>query len=894
MVDRENREDWKRERSLLALGKAVRGDGEPDASLVSIGDRADPSWREDAATRHRLARSQREARTNPSQREALSNPKLSDAVATDGYQAGYEPASSAQVPPEGGRSADDYSATRSASSDYAQTTSRSAETAGTTYRPDRISEPYHSGDARASRNDGADSQQWKPLIDPMQVVRGVGKSKLLIVATTILGAGLGIAIALSTPKKYEATTELIVDPRDLKLTDRDLTQSVVASDATLAIVENQVRVLTSGTVLNKVVDKLNLVNDPEFNGQGSGGLSVMSLIRSILSRHDGPGGVDETRRRALTVGNLGESLSVERGGKTFVITVSATTQNGEKSALIANTMTDVFLQTFGQIQSDTAGRATDELTARLDELRKGVEAAERKVEDFRATHDLVDAQGHLISDDEMLKLNEQLSVARARTLELNARAASARSVDVNSVLTGTLPEEINSNTMSDLRSQYASLKQEADRAAIRFGPRHPELQALNAQLAGARDRIAAELRRIGSSLQVDLKRAVHLEQDLASRLAQLKVRSGDVNSDLVSMRELEREAAAKRSVYEQYLLRAKETGEQKDINTANINVISKAFAPLEPNGPSRVVVALAGLLLGFASGVGLGAMRGAYESLRDTATSRSRRDRSMDERRTPYDDKAYQPAPPPPKPPAPQPAAPPPPPPAPPPPPPAPPAPVQQADVTPTEGPGRISALLSKLRKAMSRKQSPQDTIDAGEWVSSFAEGKPTEDLTHPAYSQSAAAFAPLPSAAAAYPPPPFRPGGHVPYPQQTAQPPLPPHMMPQRSYSGPQAYPYGQPLGLPQAQHWQVPQQPGYPYPQPMPDAGQMSYPPHPASAPYPQQPTAPQQAAQPDEPSVEAPRAAEDVERHAPIDEIRASLREFREAVRELTETRARRRYF
>ncbi|TIX78630.1 MAG: succinoglycan biosynthesis protein exop, partial [Mesorhizobium sp.] len=310
--------------------------------------------------------------------------------------------------------------------------------------------------------------------------------------------------------------------------------------------------LTSGTVLNKVVDKLNLVNDPEFNGQGSDGLGVMTLIRSILSRHDGPG-ADEGRRRALAVANLAESLSVERGGKTFVISVSATTQDGEKSALIANTMTDVFLQTFGQIQSDTAGRATNELTGRLDELRKGVEVAERKVEDFRAAHDLVDAQGHLISDDEMLKLNQQLAIARARTLELNARAASARSIDVNSVLSGTLPEEINSNTMSELRSQYATLKQEADRAAIRFGPRHPELQALNAQLAGSRERIAAELRRIASSLQVDLRRAVQLEQDLASRLAQLKVRSGDVNSDLVTLRELEREAAAKRSVYEQYL-----------------------------------------------------------------------------------------------------------------------------------------------------------------------------------------------------------------------------------------------------------------------------------------------------------------------------------------------------
>ncbi|SIT56491.1 Lipopolysaccharide biosynthesis protein (fragment) [Mesorhizobium prunaredense] len=475
------------------------------------------------------------------------------------------------------------------------------------------------------------------MIDPMQVVRGIARSKLLIVAMTILGATLGVAIALSTPKKYEATAELIVDPRDLKLTDRVLTQSVVASDATLAIVENQVRVLTSGTVLNKVVDKLNLINDPEFNGQGSDGLGMMTFIRSMLSRNDGPA-AGEGRRRALAVANLAESLSVERGGKTFVISVSATTQNGEKSALIANTMTDVFLQTFGQIQSDTAGRATNELTGRLDELRKGVEAAERKVEDFRAAHDLVDAQGHLISDDEMLKLNQQLAIARARTLELNARAASARSIDVSSVLSGTLPEEINSNTMSELRSHYATLKQEADRAAIRLGPRHPELQALNAQLAGSRERIAGELRRIASSLQVDLRRAVQLEQDLASRLAQLKVRSGDVNSDLVTLRELEREAAAKRSVYEQYLLRAKETGEQKDINTANINVISKAFAPLEPNGPSRAMTVLAGLLAGLASGVGLGAMRGAYASLRETADSRPRR--RAEGRRTPIEDKA--------------------------------------------------------------------------------------------------------------------------------------------------------------------------------------------------------------------------------------------------------------
>lgn len=674
MVDRDNREDWRRERSLLALGEAMRG--EDDASLVAIGDRANQSWREDAAERHRLARAQRETRSAP---PADTEP--------GGLQADREPISYET------RIEDAWTARTG----YARTQAREEpEELSHGRAPQAALDPRQASNARQPAFEDADDQQWKPLIDPMQVVRGIARSKALILSTTILGAALGVAIALSTPKKYEATAELIVDPRDLKLTDRDLTQNVVASDATLAIVENQVRVLTSGTVLNKVVDKLNLTNDPEFNGQGSGGLGVMSMIRSILSRHDAAA-ADQGRRRALAVGNLAESLSVERGGKTFVISVGATTQNGEKSALIANTMTDVFLQTFGQIQSDTAGRATDELTARLDELRKGVEAAERKVEDYRATHDLVDAQGHLISDDQMLKLNEQLSVARARTLELNARAASARSLSVNSVLNGTLPEEINSNTMGELRAQYAALKQEADRAAVRLGPRHPELQALSAQLAGARDRIAGELQRIASSLQVDLKRSVQLEQDLASRLAQAKVQSGDVNNALVSLRELEREAAAKRSVYEAFLLRAKETGEQKDINTANINVISKAFAPLEAKGPSRAMLALAGLLLGFAAGVGLGGMRGAYESLRETATSRSRR-RANDDHKPAVEDKVYR-APPPVPLPRSQPRA------------PSPPAP-SPAVTTGSERSGPVGALLSAVREMIPGKR--QKSVDPG------------------------------------------------------------------------------------------------------------------------------------------------------------------------------------
>ena len=83
------------------------------------------------------------------------------------------------------------------------------------------------------------------------------------------------------------------------------------------------------------------------------------------------------------------------------------------------------------------------------------------------------------------------------------------------------------------------------------------------------------------------------------------------------------------------------------------------------------------------------------------------------------------------------------------------------------------------------------------------------------------------------------------------------------------QAYPYGTQAGYPPVQAGQVQPPPAYPYPQPMaPYAGQTHY----------QQP----------------PVTADPAEQQTQVEEIRNSLREFREAVRELTESRSRRRYF
>lgn len=462
----------------------------------------------------------------------------------------------------------------------------------------------------------ASEDEWRPLIDPKAVFGGIFRSMRLIAAMAIAGALLGVIIALATPKKYDAAGDLLIDPRDIKLVDRELISSSLSMEAALAIVENQIRVLTSSNVVDKVVEELNLIHDPEFNG-ASGGFSLRGLIselRSILTRRDGD--LREERQQAIAVENVLKSLHVSREGKTFVVTVSATTRDPEKSAVIVNKTIDVFLDISGEFVSSAAGRAAQELGAKLDELQVDVEKAERKVEAFKAENDLIDARGRLIGDDEILTINQQLANARARTIELNARAQSLRNADAGTVLSGALPEGINSGVITELRTQYARLLQEANRQAVQYGPRHPSTRTMESQLSGMREQIQSELRRIAASIQVELRRAVELEQKLTARLAALKARQVSVGEELVTLRQLEREAGAKRAVYESYLLRAKETGEQKDLNPANISVISRATPPLDPVGPSRAVISIAGLMGGLLLGIAVGGLRGAIDGFR--------------------------------------------------------------------------------------------------------------------------------------------------------------------------------------------------------------------------------------------------------------------------------------
>src|SRR5690606_26858328 len=103
--------------------------------------------------------------------------------------------------------------------------------------------------------------------------------------------------------------------------------------------------------------------------------------------------------------------------------------------------------------------------------------------------DLVNARGHLIADDEIMALNQQLAEARNRTIEARARVTALGSTDADAVASGGLPEGVNSPVITELRAQYGVLSREASRLAATVGPRHPQRRSIDTQLAEARSGI---------------------------------------------------------------------------------------------------------------------------------------------------------------------------------------------------------------------------------------------------------------------------------------------------------------------------------------------------------------------------------------------------------------------
>src|SRR5579862_4348488 len=432
-----------------------------------------------------------------------------------------------------------------------------------------------------------------PPIDVQKIWSVLWRGKITILLSMMIAVGLAAAFVLLVPHKYTATTQILIDPMDLRgAAQSDISPTIPQSDAAVLQVESQVRVIASDNVLRRVVASEGLDHDPEF-------------MRGAMAQKYGPlAALNELQRR----------VQVKRSERTYVVDVSVTSEDPDKAARIANAIAQAYLAEQIEARSNAARQISQALTARLKELQTRVRDAEQKVEAYKASHNIVGANGELVNEQQLTSLNAQLSAARARTSEAKARLDQVEGVLHSKTPIGAFPEAVQSQTITMLRSQYAEIMRRDAEQKSSLGERHPAVIEIEAQGARLQKLIEDEVNRIAVSDRAEYERAKADEDMLSRQVDALKNTAVSTNESLVGLRELERDVQASRAVYESFLVRSRETVEQEQANTKNIRIISKADRPIyRSSPPPSLVVGLAAMLLGFASGVGIVIMQGATE-----------------------------------------------------------------------------------------------------------------------------------------------------------------------------------------------------------------------------------------------------------------------------------------
>lgn len=158
--------------------------------------------------------------------------------------------------------------------------------------------------------------------------------------------------------------------------------------------------------------------------------------------------------------------------------------------------------------------------------------------------------------------------------------------------------------MASLHEQEAKISQQEAELLTRYGNTHPLVVNIHAQHHDIARAIAAESQRVATSIKNDYELAKARATALQRSLQEVSGQTSIDDATTVRLRELERAAAVNKSLFEDFLQRAKITEEQSKFEAKEARVITPALTPGGPSYPPNSRYMMITVLLGLMLGVG--------------------------------------------------------------------------------------------------------------------------------------------------------------------------------------------------------------------------------------------------------------------------------------------------
>lgn len=400
---------------------------------------------------------------------------------------------------------------------------------------------------------------------------------------------------------YDTAARIQIDP----LVSRAVwfRRSELYLPADQAVIDTEVSILQSDDLVRTVVRELGLARDPEFNdGLRAGGRPSTEdeVVRKVSDRF--------TISREYGIGN---SL-------TYLASIGFRSADPEKAARAANALAADYIRFNVEARARDAARRSSDLSAQLGALSGEVAGKDARVADYLGANRLTrDVKDPTVTEKQIASISGQLASIDAQAAGRRSALAAARAqagrygIDATGV-------SLASPTVRAMRGDRADLV--AERAALvgRYGPRHPEVQRVDGELARVDQELGQEAQRSLGSLRADATSTEANAAALRAELGRLRAQQAQDARASVGAGNLRRDAEQSSRAYSYTLSAARQADQDSRGNDPQARIIEAAPVPDAPTTPNKPLFKVMGLLAGLLAGAAAVLFRDSFrDRIRD-------------------------------------------------------------------------------------------------------------------------------------------------------------------------------------------------------------------------------------------------------------------------------------
>ncbi len=432
----------------------------------------------------------------------------------------------------------------------------------------------------------------------------------LLLVPSITWAGLKQITPL-----YTADATVIYEPAQY---NQQELQSILSRDTTTdEVISTQVQVIQNLHSAERIVDRFDLEQNPEFNytlrpktdfaaitdgivGGIRGGLAF--LIRPIfpaaadsLEVNAGRPPTPEDIRHAVVMTVQG-AITAQSVRLSHVIDVSFTSRSRTLASDVANELASMYIADQLQLKFDAVRNANKWLEGQAHELQGQVQANDNKIAQYRSQQGLTQGVAANLVTEEVSRLSDNLVEARNELAQAEGQVSAAHGRFGSSAQAAVSPSVV------ALRAQRDSLSAQLQSLLAHLGPNHPTVISMRQQLSVLSSEVNAETGQVMAASDAAVRSARAKVAGLQEQLQEARVRVASAGQAEIPLEAMQREADASRNLLQTVLGSMQRLQQQAAIETSDARVVSNSLPPPEPSFPKTKVLVAASVLLGLCIG----------------------------------------------------------------------------------------------------------------------------------------------------------------------------------------------------------------------------------------------------------------------------------------------------